>query len=418
MKDIRQALSHLPEGLQETYENILGKVEPGCVEIVKQTLQWLVCDVSTLTIAELYECLAIEQYMDHIDEEAQLSSPMDIYDLCGSLISVTAEGGVILAHLSVKDYLLSDAIEHGKASAFALSLPQANAENAFKCLTYLSFAEFRTGPSRTANEFEARLLAHPFLEHASRFWVTYAENSGFASEELKGRVLEFFTPSFRPQFMSWLQIICSEVVLRRQDLKRTVHERRKAGYNYYPKHATPLYYAASFGIEHVVRALLEQGAEVDATGGRLGATAFHAAALRGHVKVMDILFQNGADPNKMDFIKKTPLNSAALVDNVEVIKYLLEHGADPDIRDDRHMTAYGWACALGHDETRKLLEPVTVEENADNGRFLPALAPTHGKEDLSKCRIAFVAYEEGDSSVQRVTRENSADAKSRISSKS
>ena len=136
------------------------------------------------------------------------------------------------------------------------------------------------------------------------------------------------------------------------------------------------------------------------------------------MKVMDILFQNGADPNKMDFIKKTPLNSAALVDNVEVIKYLLEHGADPDIRDDRHMTAYGWACALGHDETRKLLEPVTVEENADNGRFLPALAPTHGKEDLSKCRIAFVAYEEGDSSVQRVTRENSADAKSRISSKS
>ena len=97
MKDIRQALNHLPEGLQETYENILGKVEPGCVEIVKQTLQWLVCDVSTLTLAELYECLAIEQDMDHIDEEAQLSSPMDIYDLCGSLISVTAASAKVLA---------------------------------------------------------------------------------------------------------------------------------------------------------------------------------------------------------------------------------------------------------------------------------------------------------------------------------
>jgi ankyrin repeat protein len=166
--------------------------------------------------------------------------------------------------------------------------------------------------------------------------------------------------------MSWLRVICSGVVLRRQDLKITAIERRKRGYNYYPKHATPLYYAASFGIEHVVKALLEQGAEVDATGGRLGATAFHAAALRGHVKVMDILFHNGADPNNLDFVKKTPLNSAALRGNVEVIKYLLEHGADPDIMDDCNKTAYDWACMLGHEEARNVLEPVTVGESSDS----------------------------------------------------
>jgi Ankyrin repeats (3 copies) len=357
MKDIRQALSRLPKSLQETYENILEKVDPGSVQVVRQTLQWLVCDVSTFTLAELYECLAIEQGMDHIDDEAQLSTPMDIYDLCGSLITFTAEGEVILAHLSVKDYLLSDSIKHGKASAFALSAPLANAENAFKCLTYLSFAAFRTGPARTADEFEIRLLNHQFLEHASKYWPSYAENAGSSSEELKAHVLEFFTPACRPQFMSWLQVICSDVVLRRQDLKRTAIERRKAAYNYYPKQATPLYYAASFGIEHVVRALLEQDAEVDATGGRLGATAFHAASLRGHIKIMDILFQNGADPNKMDFIKKTALNSAALVGNVEVIKYLLAHGADPDLEDDRGKTAYDWACILGHEEAIKVLDP-------------------------------------------------------------
>jgi hypothetical protein len=148
MKDIRHALNNLPQGLQDTYENILEKVTPSCVDIARQPLQWLVCDVTTLTLAELHECLAIEQDIDHIDEEAQLSSPMDIYDLGGSLITVTVDGGVILAHLSVKDYLLSDAIKHGNASAFALSLPEVNAENAFKCLTYLSFAEFRAGHLR------------------------------------------------------------------------------------------------------------------------------------------------------------------------------------------------------------------------------------------------------------------------------
>jgi hypothetical protein len=250
--------------------------------------------------------------MDRIDEEAQLGSPMDIYDMCGSLIAITAEGEVILAHLSVKDYLLSDSIKHGKASAFSLSAPEANAENAFRCSTYLSFAAFRTSPARSVDDFEVRLPNHPFLEHASKYWPSYAKNAGSSCDELKARVLEFFTPPCRPQFMSWLQVICSEVIIPRQDPRRIGIE-RMFGYNYYPEHATPLDYAASFGIEHVVKALLEQGAEVDATGGRLGATAFHAAALRGHVKVMDILFQNGADPNKMDFVKITPLKSAALV---------------------------------------------------------------------------------------------------------
>ena len=363
MKDIREALNNLPEGLQETYENILEKVTTRCIRIVRQILQWLVCDVSTLTLAELHECLAIELDMDHIDEEAQLSSPMDIYDLCGCLIAVTEEGEVILAHLSVKDYLLSDAIKRGKASAFALSEPEANAENALKCLTYLSFAEFRSGPVNRPNEFEARLRRYPFLDHASKWWASYAENAGSSSEALKDRVLEFFTPSCRLQFMNWLQVICSEVVLTPRERKKAAIERRKNGYNNYPKHATSLYYAASFGIVHVVKALLAQGAEVDATGGRLGATAFHAAALRGHVKVMDILFQKGADPNKIDFIKQTPLNSAALVGNVEVIKYLLDHDADAEIRDERGRTAYDWACRFGHEEAQKVLRAVTVVED-------------------------------------------------------
>jgi hypothetical protein len=362
MRDIRGALNHLPEGLQETYENMLERIAPQCIHIVRDILQWLVCDVSTLTLTELHECLAIELDMDHIDEESQLSNPMDIYDLCGSLISVTENGGVILAHLSVKDYLLSKAIEKGKASAFALSEPEANAENALKCMTYLSFAEFRSGPSRSASDFEARLLSHPFLDHASRYWSTYAENAHSASTELvvQSHVRNFFNPSCRPQFMSWLQVICSELVLDRQHLnkmrtKAGIH-RRKRGWDNYPKHATSLYYAASFGIEHVVRALLDEGADVNAVGGRVGATAFHAAALRGHVKVMDLLFKKGADLNKADFIHKTALHSAAGVDDADVIRYLLEHGADPDARDGKGSTAYDWAVMLGNGNAKKVLE--------------------------------------------------------------
>ena len=363
MRDIRAVLSNLPEGLQETYENILVKIDPKCVRIVRETLQWLVCDVATLTLTELHECLAIEQGMDGIDEEARLSSPSDIYDLCSSLIAVTAEGEVILAHLSVKDYLLSDTIKRGKASAFAISEPEANAENALKCLTYLSFAEFRSGPARSPESFGARLLEYPFLDHASKRWVSYAKNADPSLEELNNRVLEFFTPPCRPQFMSWLQVICAGPSFKaRRTGKKIAIEKLKRGHSYYPKHATSLYYAASYGIEHVVQALLAQGAEVDAVGGRVGATAFHAAALRGHLKIMDMLFQKGADPNASDYIDQTPLGSAALVGNVEVIRYLLDHGADPNFKDDKGRTAYDWACRLGYVEAQQVLKKVTLVE--------------------------------------------------------
>jgi hypothetical protein len=359
MKHIREALSSLPEGLHETYENILAKVPTASVRIVRRILQWLICNVSALTLAELHESLAIEPDMDNIDEEAQLSSPMDIYDLCRSLIAVTAEGEVILAHLSVKDYLLSDAIKGGSASAFALSETEANAENALSCLTYLSFAEMRSGPVGSADDFEARLLRHPFLDHASRWWASYARNANSSSEELNKRALQFFSSSCRPQFMSWLQIICSGVILDRKAEYRTPMEYRKRAWDSYPKNATSLYYAASFGLEHVVRALLAQGAEVDAVSGRLGATAFHAAALRGHVQVMDILFQKGADPNRADSIKKTPLHSAALMGNVEASRYLLEHGADPEARDNEWRTPQYWALLAGHVDAQRVIEAAT-----------------------------------------------------------
>lgn len=188
------------------------------------------------------------------------------------------------------------------------------------------------------------------------------KNAGSSSKEMKDCTLRLFTPSCRPQFMSWLQVLCSEVVLGPRRTNGSGIERQKFGYNEYPKQATSLYYAASFGIGHVVQALLEQGAEVNAEGGRLGATAFHAAALRGHVEIMDILLKHGADPNKLDTIKKTSLHSAALSGNIEVIKYLLDNGADPEAKDDQNMSAYDQAIVAGHTVAGKLL--------ADNMRNL------------------------------------------------
>ncbi|KAH7141832.1 ankyrin repeat-containing domain protein [Dactylonectria macrodidyma] len=356
VKYIREALSSLPEGLYDTYENILVKVPKGNVRIVRQLLQWLVYNVSNLSLAELRESLAIEPDKDHINEEALLESPEDIGELCPGLIVVIDEGVASLAHLSVRNYLLSDRIKSSRASAFAFPEAEANGENALSCLAYLTFAELRSGPADSADDFEARLLRRPFLDHASRCWAAYAHNANSSSEELCKHTLQFFSLSCRTNFMSWVQVLCSRLTGSRADEYMTTMEQQKHRWDSYPKHATSLYYAASFGLEHVVRALIAQGAEINAAGGRLGATAFHAAALRSHVKVMDILFQKGADPNRADAIKVTPLHSAASMGNAEVIRFLLEHGTDPKAKDAWMRTPYDIVRLAGRVDALNYLE--------------------------------------------------------------
>ncbi|KAJ4051592.1 hypothetical protein NW758_003932 [Fusarium oxysporum] len=368
MKDIREALKTLPKGLHETYENILVKIPSGTIRIVRQLLQWLVCTVSPLSLTELHESLAIEPNMDHICEEAALLiSPEDIQDLCGNLIVVTAKGNVMLAHLSVKDYLLSVAIKRSRASIFAFSESEANIQNALSCLTYLSFADFRSGPAGSADDFESRLLRYPFLYHASIWWAAYVRNANLFSEELSNKALRFFSPSCRTIFMSWVQVICSRPMFGNKREYTSAIKERKLCWNAYPRQATSLYYAASFGLEYCVRALLSQGAEIDAEGGRLGATAFHAAALRGHVNVMDMLFAEGADPNRTDVIKMAPLHSAALAGNVEVIKRLLKQGADPCAKDEYGSTPYDLAYSMGHTDALNHLHMNKSKEMEDIG---------------------------------------------------
>jgi len=56
----------------------------------------------------------------------------------------------------------------------------------------------------------------------------------------------------------------------------------------------------------------------------------HRAAERGHLDVVKLLLEHGADPNVQDDEGETPLHhAAAWRDNVDIVRLLLEHGADP-----------------------------------------------------------------------------------------
>ncbi len=75
-----------------------------------------------------------------------------------------------------------------------------------------------------------------------------------------------------------------------------------------------------------VRRLIAAGADTDAKNS-VGRTALMIAAIRGHVKMADVLLSGGANPNVMDNDKRTALFFAKLKKHADIIGMLKDKDA-------------------------------------------------------------------------------------------
>lgn len=316
IRAIRKALNDLPDGLDDTYERILLGVPRHHIDVVRKILQWLSFATAPLTPLELHDAIAIDTELGFLDEESQLSSPRDIFDLCSSLITVTSTGTIQLAHASVKEYLLSDKIKKSTAADFALDPKESMIDIAHYCLAYLSFEEFKNGPAISYEDFQTRLTRYPLLNHAAVAWPSQFLAAG-EPPELNNKIMHFLTANHNT-FMSWIQVLCASPAIWKD---------AASAWSSYPKLATPLYYAASFGLYQIVRILIEAGQDLNAPASRFGGTALHGAVVRHHIRTIKLLLDAGANVNKPDSNSISPLQSAMWHEESEIISLLLEYGA-------------------------------------------------------------------------------------------
>jgi len=76
----------------------------------------------------------------------------------------------------------------------------------------------------------------------------------------------------------------------------------------------------------------------------------------GHIAVMKMLLEKGADINAGDSEGMTPLMFAALHNKPDCLALLLSKGADADAKDQRGLTAVAYARKLGHTGMVEALE--------------------------------------------------------------
>jgi len=118
-----------------------------------------------------------------------------------------------------------------------------------------------------------------------------------------------------------------------------------------------LHWAAINNRIEIVKFYLSKGAIVDRFGGELNSTPLHWATRQGHLPMVVLLMQYGADPSLRDGEGCSCLHLAAQFGHTSIVAYLVARGQDVDMQDRNGMTALMWAAyrVFAADPARLLL---------------------------------------------------------------
>jgi ankyrin repeat protein len=172
----------------------------------------------------------------------------------------------------------------------------------------------------------------------------------------------------------------------------------------------PLYYAALAGLTDLAGLLLENGADLNADGGKYG-NALQAASMEGYSAMVLLLLRSGAEVNAQSGQYCTALLAACSREHEEVVKLLLENDADANISASKppwefeatalqaeYGTAHQVASVQGNEAIVRLLLANKANVNAEGGKYSTALRGARGNKHAAivKLLLEHGADERGD----------------------
>ena len=176
--------------------------------IAREALLWLCYATMPLTLNELCEVVALRDGYDDLDEDDRLQDLFLLPDTCQGLITYNASTQhVTLAHFSVKEYLTSPR-RTDDYSFYHIERRSAHTKLASKCLTYLNFPAFRSGPC-DSETLEERFEDWPLLGYATWSWGAHVNQLGENVDRgIQWQIHDFFATSKLPNggnYATWIQ---------------------------------------------------------------------------------------------------------------------------------------------------------------------------------------------------------------------
>ncbi|KAK1621666.1 hypothetical protein BDP81DRAFT_400944 [Colletotrichum phormii] len=340
---VDETLASLPPDLPSTYERILINLDPKSAVRVRDVLVALAFSRRPLHVGEVMDIVSISI----TDDPRATKNGNTVYfnqllSVCSSMLSISTSGGgekkkqeMMLAHASVKDYLVSEHIRNGPASAFYTTPAQGHllmAAKSVACLLNQNDVS-RFGP-HTLEEV-------PFLLYSALNWVHHARDANpepdrgslddliFALLHRDGdayvnwhRVTGRHGPATPVEGYAW------NIHIR--DGSKLINDGRPA-----PKEQLlnghhidrPLHHAIQWNLWRVIERLLNAGH--DPNGYSKGNRApLHYGVLQRALKSMDLVLKHGGNIDVRDWIGDTPAMFCAYKAKDPVtMEWLMDRGA-------------------------------------------------------------------------------------------
>lgn len=291
---------------------------------------------------------------------------------------------VRLVHFSVKEYLTSHRIGEGSFSAFSFTDVNAHIHIALSCLAYLLHLNAKFERSFEESPFWLTYTYH-LVDYVALYWGTHLEDVSRAlwpAKVASSVVLALADHSLSLSLILQNRDTKSET-FHRDILKKPhcytayrgfrqlteVMIAQKHGANKYITQEDlyfGLYFAAYGGHLDIVQIFFEKGANMNAHCGNRK-SAVHAAVSGGHINILEFFLNNGAD-----FNSQSSLRAGLSIGETKCLEYLLDHGMNIDLQDENCETALHKAIAdedyysmgLTGDEKNYLID-ILLERGAD-----------------------------------------------------
>ncbi|KAI3530432.1 pfs domain-containing protein [Colletotrichum filicis] len=342
---VDEILESLPSDLPSTYERVLINLHVTSAMRIREVLLALAFARRPLTVEEVVDMVRISTS----DYRRRVKKPNRVYlkqllSLCSSLVSVSVDGSgpmnkqeLRLAHASVKDYLVSDHLRCGPASAFYTTHGQGNLLLAAKGVACLLEQDdvSRFGP-HTLEEV-------PFLQYSALNWTYHAreanlevDRGNLPLEDLVFTLLHCDDDTY----INWHRITgrhgpaapvegCAWDAHIRDGGKLTNGGEPATKEILLDGHHInrPLHHATHWDLWRVVQRLLDAGHDPNglSSGNR---TALHYGALQRSLKSMKLIIERGGNVDSGDWIGDTPsIFCVSKAKDPETMKFFMDHRA-------------------------------------------------------------------------------------------
>ena len=404
LKSVQKALKSLPKTLDETYERVLQEIDEEYQHVALEALRWLCFSEEILKINELAEAAVFSAVVQApskekpfdvgFDPNERIQDPLDILGILSGLVitrspaqrtflgesndrnlstpfegdndreetarplDVAERSEIILAHFSVKEYLVSGRLR-SQVQHFAIDKSHAHQVLATNCLYYgfysQSFLEgnndWQLSRKRPSSEWPYD-ASYPLLHYALYVWLFHAKRVEYESE-LNKLIISVFN---------------TELQLRLSLLLRHFLEIE----NVASRELSPLYIFSSLGLYLPCKKLLESGTDINTLGGHHG-YPLQAASAKGHENIVRLLLEHGADINLQSEAYGSASQVASFRSYENVVQLLLEYGADINLQGGLYGTALQAASRRGYENIVRLLLEHGADVNAQGGEYGTAL---------------------------------------------